>query len=92
MQWDEANRSHIARHGISPEEVEGVFAREPFDLGYSDEQGEPRFSYIGSTARGRILLIIVTERGDQIRPVTAFEPSASLRKQFLQSRYSHEDK
>ncbi len=91
LQWDDANRSHIARHGITPAEVEEVLARDPFDAGYSEEQGEVRFSYVGDTVRGRILLVIVTERNERLRPVTAFEPGAFLRKQYLQSRHRHED-
>ncbi len=91
LQWDHANLAHIARHGITPAEVEEVLSRELFDLGHNEEGGEIRFSYVGITLHGRILLVIVTERMNQLRPVTAYEPGASLRRQFLQSRRQHED-
>jgi len=32
FQWDEANRDHIARHNISPEEFEQVIKNGPLDL------------------------------------------------------------
>jgi uncharacterized DUF497 family protein len=88
LDWDDANRDHVARHGITMAEFEEVLLRDPFDLGYREEQGEMRFSFLGETARGRILLVVVTERGDLLRPVTAFEPGTTLRKHYLQSRRS----
>jgi uncharacterized DUF497 family protein len=86
FQWDEANVEHIARHGVTPAECEEVLAGAYFDLGADEENGEIRFSYLGETARGRILLVVVTERGEALRPVTAFEPGTYLRKLYLQSR------
>ena len=88
VQWDDANRTHVGRHGTTPEEVNEALTLDPADLGHSYEQGESRYSYVGSTVGGRILVVVVTERGNLLRPVTAFEAGAYLRKQFLQSRLS----
>ncbi len=89
MAWDDDNRGHIARHGITPAEFEEAFASASFDLDYREVDGEIRFSSIGETARGRILIVVVMERDRQVRPVTAFEPGKQLLNLYLQSREPH---
>lgn len=88
LDWDDANRNHIAKHGVTPAEFEEALVSS-LDLDYREEEDEMRFSSIGETARGRILLLVVTERGGKVRPVTAFEPGRFLRNLYLRSREHH---
>jgi uncharacterized DUF497 family protein len=92
--WDEANISHIARHGVLPEEAEQVILNEPFDIGYDPDSGEDRIEQIGETNAGRILVAVTTERGKQIRVVTCYEPSKAARLDYLAAKgaeYGTED-
>jgi len=61
--WDEANAGHVARHGVSPEEVQQVFANDPMDLSAEDVEGEQRYSSVGHTNRLRVLVLAWTMRG-----------------------------
>jgi hypothetical protein len=45
--WDEANLAHIARHKVTPEEVEQVFANDPMDLSAEVVNGEERYTSVG---------------------------------------------
>ncbi len=86
LEWDESNRRHIAEHDVSTLEVEEVLQNDPVDLEMQVVDGELRFTLIGETARGRILLVVLTERGERLRPVTAYRPVAHLRTRYLRER------
>jgi uncharacterized DUF497 family protein len=81
--WDEANTSHIARHGVTPTETEESLL-DPFskDVDSWVEDDEVRYRQIGSTISGRLLAVAYTLRGDAVRPVTAFEPTRSEAKAY----------
>jgi uncharacterized DUF497 family protein len=81
--WDEENRSHIARHDVTPEEVEQVFENDPFDVEFEIVKGEERWTALGHTGRWRILMVVWTQRGDAIRPVTVLMPPKALRKMYI---------
>jgi uncharacterized DUF497 family protein len=83
--WDDENRAHIARHGISPEEAEQVLANDPLDGGVQDYEGEDRFVEIGMTDAMRLLVVITTARGELTRVVTAF-PAPPAARRFYQTR------
>ena len=73
--WDQANEEHIALHRIGRAEVEQALS-DPFaELVDSQEvDGEERFSQLGATFRGRLLVVAFTIRKDLVRPITAFDP------------------
>jgi hypothetical protein len=72
FEWDEANRGHIARHGVTPEEFEQGMNGNPLELGSAEINGELRTKVAAITARGRVLEMIYTIRRGRIRAVTAF--------------------
>lgn len=72
--WDDANIGHIAEHDVTPEESEEVVLGDPLDAGFEVVDDEDRWSFIGETAEGRILRVVITLRGERVRVVTAFEP------------------
>jgi uncharacterized DUF497 family protein len=69
--WNDANVSHIAIHGVSPEEAEQVIENEAFDAGALLRNGEMRTVHLGETDAGRVLIVVVTERDGMYRVVTA---------------------
>jgi uncharacterized DUF497 family protein len=84
--WDDANVAHIARHNVTPEEVEQVFANDPMDLGAEVVDAEERYASVGHTNRLRVLVLAWTMRADATRPVTAFDASERLAKRYLSER------
>jgi uncharacterized DUF497 family protein len=84
--WDEANIGHVARHSVTPEEVEQVFANDPMDLGADVVEGEERYTGVGHTKRLRVLVLVWTIRGDTTRPITAFDASERLATRYLAER------
>ena len=72
FEWDEANRGHIARHGVTPEEFEQGIDGNPVELGSAEINGELRTKVAAITARGRVLEMVYTIRSGRIRAVTAF--------------------
>lgn len=77
--WDEHNLAHIALHGITRNAVELAMTTDPVHLRDEFRNEEVRRSWLGLTADGRILLVIVTERHGRLRPVTSFYVRESLR-------------
>ena len=86
FEWDVSNLAHLKQHRVGPREIEEVFRNEPLDLEYDIEAGEERFKSLGSTSRGRILIVVWTVRGGRVRPVTAYAASKRYRLLFSKSR------
>jgi hypothetical protein len=75
--------AHVARHNVTPEEVEQVFGNDPMDLGAEVVDGEERYTGVGHTNRLRVLVLAWTMRDDATRPITAFDASERLAKRYL---------
>jgi uncharacterized DUF497 family protein len=84
--WDPANLRHVARHKVRPEEAEQVIMNDPLDIGMEFVDGEELFLSLGSTDKGRILLVVTTWREHRIRVVSAFAPAKRLVGFYLQDR------
>ncbi len=82
MDWDKENIAHIARHNVTPQEVEEVFSRLYLEFEAPPVEGEPRTKIQGSAASARFLTVIYTERAGKIRPVTAYDMSRKDRKLY----------
>jgi len=70
FEWDEAkSKRNLKKHGISFEEACTTFgdplARTIHDTLHSDE--EDRFVNLGQSQRGRLLVVVFTDRGHKIR-------------------------
>jgi uncharacterized DUF497 family protein len=82
--WDDANIGHIAEHNITPEEAEETLCRDPLDYGFDpDSNGEARWTYLGEAGSGRILVVVITIRGDRARVVTAYDAERRDRLLYL---------
>jgi len=84
--WDDANLRHIAEHEVSSDEAEKVILNDPIDLGFEITNGEERFSQVGETFSGRVLLVVTRWRGDKIRVVTAYPAPKPLRMFYLNQK------
>ena len=88
FEWD-ANkaRSNLAKHGISFEEAATAFA-DPLSLTIADpahSQTEERFILLGSSQRQELLVVIHTERGDNIRIISARRAGRNERSMYEKS-------
>jgi len=79
--WDAWNVAHIARHEVTPDEVEEVCVSN--SLVQRERKG--RISLVGLTKRGRILTVILDPENEQgvYYPVTAYQSSRKYRRIFL---------
>lgn len=72
--WDEGNAGKsLRKHGISDEEIESLFL-DP-NLGFAGQvagraHGEWRGLLLAMTPQGRLLALIFTRRGDELRPIS----------------------
>jgi uncharacterized protein len=90
FEWDAENLLHIAEHDVTPEEAEQVIDNSPLYLDYTIQSGEIRHREVGETAAGRILQVVSTTRNDQMRVITAYPPSRSLRIVYLTYKESEQ--
>lgn len=76
------------QRGITLEEVASVFFDDYYiekeDFGEYDEQ---RILTIGMSEKGRLLVVVWTQRDDVIRVITAFFPSKHQEKEYVNARY-----
>lgn len=68
--WHPENIEHVARHGLSPREVEAVFEAE--DLGIKESARRGRWTAEGTVA-GHALRVAFTRSGpDEVHVITAY--------------------
>jgi uncharacterized DUF497 family protein len=75
--WNFENITHLARHGVTPEEGEQVFDSFTVLLRIENHFGEIRFVEVGHTYSGRMLEVVTTQRRGKTRIITAYKPSKS---------------
>ena len=85
FEWDDRKaRANLTRHGVSFREAGNVFG-DPLSVTIPDprhSEGEGRLITIGESLRGRLLVVVHTERGDAIRIITARPATRRERKQY----------
>ncbi len=85
FEWDRNKaRRNLKIHGVSFDEASTAFKdtlsltiRDPL---HSDE--EDRFILIGNSGRNRLLVVVHTERGENIRIISARKATKKERKQY----------
>ena len=88
FEWD-ANKakSNLGKHGISFEEASTIFG-DPRSLTIPDPMHsdlENRFITLGISHRGQLLVVVHTERGDNIRIISARVASRRERRNYEKS-------
>lgn len=85
FEWDATKaESNLAKHAVSFEEAATVFG-DPVSITIPDpahSQTEVRFVILGHSHHGRLLVVVHTERGDNIRIISARLASRHERKQY----------
>ena len=84
--WDRNNLRKIRSHRTKREEAEQALLNDPIPIYEQDVEGERRFVYYGETDAGRLLAVIVTERRESIRMVTAYDLDAGQKREYLNRR------
>lgn len=85
FEWHSSKaESNLEKHGVSFDEATTVFD-DPFaeflpDLRHSI--GEQRFTCLGTSAAGRLLAVYFTERGDDVRIISAREMEPKERRDY----------
>lgn len=83
FEWDGRKaKVNAAKHGVSFEEAATVFA-DPLSLTIPDpdhSQVEERFIILGKSHTGKLLVVVHTERGDNLRIISARRASRRERK------------
>ena len=89
FEWnDNKARTNLAKHGVSFEEASTVFG-DPMSITIPDpvhSQAEDRWIILGYSHRGRLLVVVHTERGDNLRIISARPASRRERKQYEESQ------
>lgn len=87
FEWGEKKAAdNLADHGVSFEEAKTVFD-DPLYVDFYDPDhsfGEHRFIIMGESRQGRLLTVSYTERGDNIRLISARELTPAERRQYEQ--------
>ncbi|OHB79198.1 MAG: hypothetical protein A2Z25_18515 [Planctomycetes bacterium RBG_16_55_9] len=82
FEWDqEKAKANLKKHRVSFDEATTVFL-DPFSMTIPDpdhSMEEQRFIDIGSSDKGRVLVVIYTERGSNIRMISCRKATPSER-------------
>ena len=85
FEWDgEKARSNERKHGVSFDEAATAFG-DPLSVTIPDpdhSEDEDRFILMGSTYLGRVLVVVHTDRGDNIRIISARRATRMERRQY----------
>jgi uncharacterized protein len=83
MLWPEERIEHIARHRVTPEEVEDVCFGKPWVRRVKSEGENPVYYVLGQTEAGRYLFCVVIRFPDgNGYPVTAREMTAKEKRRY----------
>jgi uncharacterized DUF497 family protein len=86
FEWDEASKAGInyRKHGVRMPETIPVFD-DPYAITITDDESDPneqRFVTLGMGAMGRLLVVVYTWRGDNIRIISACPAETHEREQY----------
>ena|SRR3989442_11202999 len=72
FEWDTRNRTKLKKHEVEEEDVESMFRSPIIFAGRIIEPAhdEPRWLVLGKSVRGRKLALILTRRGERLRPIS----------------------
>lgn len=83
ISWDEGTIAHLARHGVEPEEVEGVFFKaDPYTL----KTRQNRYLALGQTQSGRYLAIVFEYFGQYKAKIITARPMSEAERKLYKRR------
>jgi uncharacterized DUF497 family protein len=90
FEWDEEKaKANLKKHQVSFEEARTVF-NDPLTITMTDPQhsiDESRYVDIGCSSRGRILVVVYTERRGDIRIISSRKATRSERQRYEESDF-----
>ncbi len=90
FEWDEDKaRENLKKHQVSFEEGKTIFG-DPFQMTYPDPEHsdfEERYINIGTSERGRVLVVGHTERGARIRLINCRKATPDERREYEGTRF-----
>ncbi|MBE9227851.1 BrnT family toxin [Phormidium sp. LEGE 05292] len=84
VEWNpEKAKSNLQKHGVSFSDAEAVLF-DPYALSFEDRsaQGEQRFIVMGMDHLRRLLVVVYTYRGDNIRLISARPATSKERREY----------
>ncbi|QYX30293.1 BrnT family toxin [Sphaerospermopsis torques-reginae] len=84
VEWNPKKaKSNLQKHGVSFSDAEAVLF-DPYALSFEDQsaQGEQRFIIMGMDHLWRLLVVVYTYRGDNIRLISARPATAKERRKY----------
>ena len=88
FEWDEEKaKANLKKHRISFDEATTVFL-DPFSITIFDpdhSENERRYIDIGSSGKNRVLVVVYTERGSNIRIISCRKATSLERKLYNES-------
>jgi hypothetical protein len=85
FEWDEDKaRENLRKHKVSFEEAQTVLM-DPWSITIPDPDhsvDEERFIDVGTSVRGRVLVVVYTERGENIRLISCRKAMPSERRKY----------
>ncbi|MDA3950232.1 MAG: BrnT family toxin [Spirochaeta sp.] len=88
FEWDhEKARSNESKHGVTFDEASGAFG-DIFSITIPDplhSTDEYRFVLIGQSHRGRLLVVVHTDRNNRVRIISARTATGSERRNYEES-------
>lgn len=70
IEWDQGNWPKCGKHGLTKEVIEEALSGDVMVMD-DPHPAEPRKRVIGKTQEGRYAFIVITLRGNRIRPISA---------------------
>jgi uncharacterized DUF497 family protein len=87
FEWDEHHLRKIRAHRIERTEVEQALSNDPVLIYDQTFEAEVRYVYYGESASGRLLAVVITERREKIRVITAYDLDAGQKRDYLARRH-----
>jgi len=85
FEWDEEKaKANLKKHKVSFDEAATVFS-DPFSITILDPDhsvGEERYIDIGTSDKGRVLIVVYTERGMNIRIISCRKATLTERRRY----------
>lgn len=91
LEWDEHNEIKLGKHRLEREDVEWAL-QDPDALEVPARRGgpprfEPRFALLCALTDDVIIKVVLTEREDRFRVVSAYVPSDAEVRQYWRARH-----
>lgn len=81
---DEHNEKHLARHKISRSDAEDALSGNHVLIALESVDGEERWTAVGATRNGRVLIIVFAIRNESIRPIMGWMADKETTKLYFE--------